>query len=89
MYCLNLKKKKKKKEKKNDGTIKYIRNHFTLYKENEGIKEKIIKNIRKLFSIKNYDKKKKSSYLKYWDINNLCGSAMSQNLTVNDFKYIE
>ena len=39
--------------------------------------------------MKNYDKKKKSSYLKYWDINTLCGSAMSQNLTVNDFKYIE
>ena len=34
--------------------------------------EKIIRYIRKLFSMKNYDKKKKSSYLKYWDKNNLC-----------------
>ena len=32
--------------------------------------------------IKNYDKHKESSYLKYWDVNHLCGSAMSQKLRV-------
>ena len=39
--------------------------------------------------IKDYDKNKESSYLKYWDVNNLSGWAMSQKLPVNDFKYVE
>ena len=39
--------------------------------------------------MKDYDKKKESSYLKYWDVNNLYGSAMSQNLPVNDFTWVE
>ena len=29
--------------------------------------------------IKDYDKNKEASYLKYWDLNNLHGWAMSQN----------
>ena len=37
--------------------------------------------------MKNYDKNKESSYLKYWDINNLYGWAMS--LSVNNFEWIE
>ena len=32
---------------------------------------------------------KESSYLKYWDVNNLYCWEMSQNLTVNDFKWVE
>ena len=36
-----------------------------------------------------YDKNKDSSYLKYWDLNNLFGWTMSQNLAVNDFEWIE
>ena len=39
--------------------------------------------------MKDYDKKKESSYLKYWDVNNLYGLAMSQNLPVNDFTWVE
>ena len=39
--------------------------------------------------MKNYDKNKESSYLKYWDIKNLCGWAMSQKLPVNNFEWIE
>ena len=39
--------------------------------------------------MKDYDKNKESSYLKYWDVNNLYGWAMSQNLSVNNFKSIK
>ena len=39
--------------------------------------------------MKDYDKNKESSYLKYWDVNNLYGLAMSQKLPVNNFKWIE
>ena len=36
--------------------------------------------------MKDYDKNKESSYLKYWDINNLYGWAMLQKLAV-DFEW--
>ena len=39
--------------------------------------------------MKDYDKHKESSYLQYWDINNLYGWAMSQKLPVNNFEWIE
>ena len=35
-----------------------------------------------------YDKNKEFSYLKYWEIDNLYGWAMSQKLPVNGFKDI-
>ena len=34
----------------------------------------------------NYDKNEESSYLKYWNINNLYGWAISQKFPLNDFK---
>ena len=43
-------------------------------------------NIHKLK--KDYDKNKESSYLQYWNVNNLYGWAMSQKLPVNNNKYI-
>ena len=39
--------------------------------------------------IKNFDKTKESSYLKYLDVNNLFGWAMSQKLAVNTFEWKE
>ena len=39
--------------------------------------------------MKDYDKNKESSYLKYQDMNNLYGRPVSQKLPVNDFKWVE
>ena len=39
--------------------------------------------------MKDYDENKESSYLKYWDVINLYGWEMSQNLPVNYFEGIE
>ena len=36
-----------------------------------------------------YDKNKESSFLKYWDVNNLYGQAMSQKLPLNSFEQIK
>ena len=37
----------------------------------------------------NYDKNKHSSYLQFWDVNNLHGCAMSQKPPANSFEWIE
>ena len=39
--------------------------------------------------VKDYDKNKEVSYLKYWDVNNLYERAVSQKLSVNGFKWVE
>ena len=39
--------------------------------------------------MKEYDENKESPYLNYWDVNKLYGWAMSQNLPVNNFEWIE
>ena len=39
--------------------------------------------------MKNYDKNKELPYIKYWDVYNLFGRAMSQKLPVNSFKCVE
>ena len=36
--------------------------------------------------MKDYDKNKESSYVQYWDVDNLYGWAMLQKLPVNKFK---
>ena len=38
---------------------------------------------------KDYDKNKKSLYLQYWDVNNLYGWAMLQELPVNNFEWMK
>ena len=39
--------------------------------------------------LKDYDKDTQSSCLKYWDVNNLYGWAMSQKLPVDGFEWIQ
>ena len=41
-----------------------------------------------LICMKNH-KNKHSSFLKYWDVSNLYGSARSQKLPVNDFNWVK
>ena len=38
--------------------------------------------------MKDCEKNKESSYLKYWNVNNLCGWSISQNLSVNGFEWV-
>ena len=39
--------------------------------------------------MKDYDKNRASSYLNYWDVNNLYGWEMSQKLPLNNFECIQ
>ena len=39
--------------------------------------------------MKAHDKNKQSSYLKYWDVNNLYGWQMSEKLQVNKSRWVE
>ena len=39
--------------------------------------------------MKDYDKNKESSCLKYWDVNNLYGWAMLQDLPISNVDWIE
>ena len=39
--------------------------------------------------MKDYKQNKEPLYLKYWDVNNLYGWAMSQRLPVNKFEWME
>ena len=39
--------------------------------------------------MKNYDKNKEWSYLKYWDVNNSYGRPMSQILLLGGFEWVE
>ena len=39
--------------------------------------------------MKDYNKSKESLYLKFWDVNNLKGWAVSQKLSVSKFELIE
>ena len=60
----------------------------------KGIREGICHSINRYAKanhkyIKDYDENKESSYLKYCDVNNLFGWALSKKLPLNGFKWIE
>ena len=60
----------------------------------EGIRGGICHSIHRYAKVnnkymKNYDKKRESSYIQYLDANNLYGWAMSQKLRVNGFKWVK
>ena len=56
----------------------------------EGIRHSICQYVKTNSKyMKDYNKKKESSYLKYSDVNNLCGWKMSQKLPVNKFEWIK
>ena len=40
-------------------------------------------------SMKDYDKNRESSYIQYWDVNNLYGWAMSQKFPVINLEWIK
>ena len=40
-------------------------------------------------TFKDFDKSKESSYLKCWNVNNLCGCEMLRRLPVDGFKLVE
>ena len=59
-----------------------------------GIRDRICRYAKKYIKannkyIKNYDKNKESSYLKYWDVNNLYGSSMSQKFPIIEFEWVK
>ena len=39
--------------------------------------------------MRDYDKNKEPFYLKYWNVNNFCGWAMSQTLPLGGFEWVE
>ena len=60
----------------------------------KGIREGICQSIYRYIKaskkyMKDYDKNKASSYIQYWDVDNLYGWAMLQKLPVNNFKWIK
>ena len=52
------------------------------------IRDKICHAIHQ-YAKKDYDKNKEPLYLKYWDVKNLYGWALSQKLPLGGFKWVE
>ena len=70
-------------------TIDLLTNIHMLLMVEKGIRGGIYHSIYEYAKVNNkymkdYNKNKKSSYLKFWDANNLYGWTMSQKLPVND-----
>ena len=80
--------------KKTNVKLELLTNYDMLLMVEEGIRGGICHSIRRHAKannkcIEHYDKNEESSYIQYLDANNLYGSAMSQKLPVNNFKWVE
>ena len=76
--------------KKTEVNLELLTNIDMLLMVEKGIKREICQAVYQYAKandkyMKDYDKSKES-YLKYWDVNNLYGWAMSQKLPVNKFE---
>ena len=80
-------------EKKKNIKLELLTDYDMLLIIEEGIRGGIFHSIHRYAKannkyMKNYNKNKESSYIQYLDASNLYGRAMSQELPVNDFKWI-
>ena len=80
--------------KKTNVKLELLTDYDMLLMVEKGIREGICHSIHRYAKannkyMKNYDKNKESSYIRYLDANNLYGWAMSQTLPVNGFKWIK
>ena len=80
--------------KKHQGKVRSFNWYWYVINCRKGIREGICNVIYWLAKVNNkcmkdYDKNKESSYLSYWDLNNLYGWAMSGKLPINNFQWIK
>ena len=79
--------------KKTEVKLEVLTDHRMLLMIEEGIRRGMRQSTHRYAKannkyMKNYDKSIESSYLMYLDANNLYGWAMSQNLPINGFKWV-
>ena len=80
--------------KKTNVKLEFLADYDMLLMVEEGIRGGICHSIHRYTKannkyMENYNKNEESSYIQYLDANNLYGSAMSQKLPVNNFKWVE
>ena len=80
--------------KKNEVKLNLLTDIDMLLMVEKGIKRRIFHSIYRYAKsnnkyMKDYDKNKESSYLQYWDVNNLYLWSMSQKMPVKNFKWVK
>ena len=80
--------------KKTEAKLELLNDISILLRVEKGIREGICHTIHQYAKtnnkcMKEYDKNKESSYLKYWDVNYSYGWGMSQKLPVNNSEWME
>ena len=80
--------------KKTEVKVDFLTDCDTLLMVEKGIRAGICHSISRYAKannkyMKDYDKNKESSYIQYWDVNNLYGWAMLQKLPVNNCEWIK